>query len=491
MGEAYHGPIPLFNASIRVEARPERLSSDGGALLLREAAGVTGIFGWLDDNLEDDRDPELITHPQRELVATSLLLMAQGWHDQDDADALRDDPIFRLAVSSRRGVGPLMPAPPKEPGERGGTPDGLASQPTLSRMFRRLSSETNRTVSRTGLMVQTGRRLRAMNGGRELDAVGLDIDSLPVEVEGHQEGSAYNGHYHARIYHPLVASLGDYGDIVDVRLREGTVHTAEGALEFVLPLVDALEAHVCELAFVRMDAGFPADPLLCGLEDRKAVTPYVARVRGNRRLDKMSGPILQLPEVAGMKPGEERFVEFRYQAGTWTRERRVVLVVVRAEGQLIPNHFWLITNWSTEQMTGRTLLDLYRRRGCAEHLMGEWMNVIEPALSSAKRTKSHYRGFAPSVRTPAGDSFAINEAILLFSALAYNLAHSLRAMLAAETGERWSLQRLRERVLKTAVRVLVHARRATVVIAAGSAKSWTALWNRLGQLRPLPRASTA
>lgn len=488
MGESYSGPTPLFNASIRVEARPERLSSDCGALLLREYAERTGILDWLAANLEDDRNPDLITHPERELVASSLLLLAQGWRDQDDADALRHDPVFRLSVSTRRGVSPLLPPPKPKPGDLRGTPDGLASQPTLSRMFRRHSTDKNRTVTRKALMVQAGRRVRAMKGSTH-EMVGLDIDSLPVVVEGHQAGSAYNGHYGERIYHPLVASLGELGDIVDVRLRAGNAHTAEGALEFVLPLVDALEKHICELAFVRMDAGFPADPLLCGLEERPV--PYVARVRNNARLDRMAGPILALPEVAALRPGDEAFVEFRYKADTWSRERRVVLVVVRRDGELLPNHFWLITNWTPEHIAPTALLDLYRKRGSAEALMGEWMNVIAPALSSARRPKSHYRGAAPAERTESGDPFAINEAILLHSAMAYNLVHGLRRLAAEETGEGWSLQRLRDRVLKTAGRVLVHARRATVVIAASSATIWSKLWNRLARLHAIPETSTA
>lgn len=467
MGEAYRGAVPLFNSSIRIEARPERLSSDAGALLLREVAERTGILRWLDANLEDKRDPELITHPQSELLATTMLLMAQGWRDQDDADALRDDPLFRLSVSSRRGVAPLLAPPPPADGDLRGTPDGLASQLTLSRLYRRAMARA------------------------EYDLVGLDIDSLPVEVEGRQEGSAYNAHYHARIYHPIVASLGELGDIVDVRLREGTVHTAEGALDVVLPLVDRLEREVCELAFVRMDAGFPADPLLSGLEDRASSIPYVARVRNNSRLDKMAGPILAIPEVAALTPGDEIFVEFRYRADSWSRDRRVVLVVVRREGELLPRHFWLITSWSPEQMSGMKLLDLYRKRGSAEALMGEWMNVIQPALSSARRPKSHYQGVKPETRTPSGGPFAINEAILLVSAMAYNLAHALRVVVSEVTGEGWSVQRLRDRVLKTAARVVVHARRATVVVAAAAGKLWSAIWARLAALHPIQRISTA
>ena len=96
-----------FNGSLRIEARPERLTSEAGAIFLREVIERLGISGWLVRRLEDTRDPELITHPLDELLNTSLLLLGQGWRDQDDADALRNDSVFRLAVSGRRGISPL------------------------------------------------------------------------------------------------------------------------------------------------------------------------------------------------------------------------------------------------------------------------------------------------------------------------------------------------------------------------------------------------
>ncbi len=36
----------------------------------------------------------------------------------------------------------------------------------------------------------------------------------------------------------------------------------------------------------------------------------------------------------------------RYQAQSWSHARRVVLVVMERSGELIPDYFWLITNWS-------------------------------------------------------------------------------------------------------------------------------------------------
>jgi Transposase DDE domain group 1 len=99
---------PTFNGSLRIEGRPERLTSESGALILRETVDRMGIVDWLVENLVDPRHPNLVTHPMTELLRTRLFLMAMGWRDGDDADALRDDAALRLSVSDRRGDLPLQ-----------------------------------------------------------------------------------------------------------------------------------------------------------------------------------------------------------------------------------------------------------------------------------------------------------------------------------------------------------------------------------------------
>ena len=74
-----------------------------------------------------------------------------------------------------------------------------------------------------------------------------------------------------------MASAGETGDILDLRLREGQVHTADGGLEFVLEVLERAERHLCGKAAVRFDAGYPGEPLMAALEERG--THYVARVR--------------------------------------------------------------------------------------------------------------------------------------------------------------------------------------------------------------------
>lgn len=473
MGEILNEFALEFNGSVRVEAREERLTSEGGAVLLREVDERLGLTRWLGRQLKDTRNDKRITHPLRELVRTNLLLLAQGWRDGDDADALRQDAALRLAVSDSKGTVPL--------GREEGGPEGLASQPTLSRLTAMLAREENRKVLHEALIWQTGRRLRAQRPkGERLKQVTVDVDGLPVEVHGHQEGSAYNGHYGVRMYHPIVASLAETGDLLDVRLREGNVHSANGALEFIEQVLEGVEKQVCEVAAIRFDAGFPEEKLLAKLEQRG--THYVARVRNTSVLKQEAAlPRFRHSGVPRGEPGCWLY-EWEYQAQGWSRARRVVLVLLGRQEELFPHAFWLVTSWTAEQMPAEKLLEHYRERGTAEGHFGELMDVLAPALSSARRPKSNYQGHPPHKRSVPIDAFANNEVRLLLNALAYNLVHAARVLMEQATGEGWGLRRVRERVLKVAARILLHARRVVLVLGRESATLWQKLWRKLGAL---------
>jgi len=110
MGEKTSTLFPItFNPSLTVETRPERLSSDGGTIILREIDQRLQITYNLAKNLHDPRDPNTIIHPLIELLRTRLYLIIQGWKDADDADKLRNDPALLTAISARKGQAPLKP----------------------------------------------------------------------------------------------------------------------------------------------------------------------------------------------------------------------------------------------------------------------------------------------------------------------------------------------------------------------------------------------
>ena len=77
------------------------------------------------------------------------------------------------------------------------------------------------------------------------------------------------------------------------------------------------------------------------------------------------------------------------------------------------------------------------------------------------------------------DAFAHNEALLLLHLLAYEVMHTGRCVMEKITRTGWSLRRLRERVLKVGMRIVLHARRATLVIAETAAAHWQSLWRAL------------
>ena len=76
-------------------------------------------------------------------------------------------------------------------------------------------------------------RLRKQRPMRELI---LDMDSSVSETYGEQEGSAYNGHFGCTCYHPLFC-FNQFGDVEEVMLRQGNVHTAEDWRSVLEPVV--------------------------------------------------------------------------------------------------------------------------------------------------------------------------------------------------------------------------------------------------------------
>ncbi len=476
MGDSQGTLFPLeFNRSIHLEARPECVSGESGSLLMRMVMDRLGYPQLFARHLRDPRDAARVTHPFLELLRTAILLLVQGWSEQADVKLLRDDPALRLAVSSRRGQRPLREAADREP-------EGLCSQPTLSRLAQDLGMPVN--VSGLGaILLDAAEQRMGLRPGERHRETTLDLDSLPREVYGQQPGSAWNGHYRMRCYHPLVVRS-EWGDYLGAKLRPGNVHTADGGLAFVLPILRRARTWA-ERVWLRIDAGFPEPELLETLEEEGFL--YVARLKTNAALERLAAPHLALPRDPAT--GEERVWthELTYRAGSWAHPRRVVLVIVeraREQGELFLDHFFLLSNASVA-ISGDALLERYRRRGGAEKDFGDWSQALDVALSSAPRPKAHYRGQGVEAPYDEPDSFAANEARLLLSLIAANLLHAGAELLEREEGGRMSRERFRQLVLKVTGRALLGGRRIRFVIDAARAALWSRFMRSLNQHYPV------
>lgn len=447
---------PTFNRAVKVESRDERLSSDAGALLLREADHRLGLVESLAQGLRDPRDPAKIRYTLAELLRERLYALGLGYSAGDDLDLLAHDPVLRSAVWDRPGDRVLE--------------ERLASQPTASRLLDVLSSKDNLERLRSALPDWVHRHMRAAGGdGRAMRGT-VDIDGFPVVVHGSQAGAAFNGYYQETVYYPLVASFSVDGDYDSRRPGQGFVHAilragdaapAEGGLRFILNAVERC-SEFARVVDVRMDAGFTIGKILDGLKARGI--RFVGRLRTNEVLERRAAPYLTRPAGRPPKEGYEFTVELGwYQAKDWTYPQRVVLVVVdkpdpkTAQLELFPRYFFLVTNWEKEEKSGDELLEHYRGRGTYEDRWSEFNAAIGAHLSSP--------------------SFQENEAAFLVYLLAMNLLWILRVEMELSTGNGWDLRRFQQSVLRAGARVVKTAQRIVISIAA----MVVPLWNRLAR----------
>jgi Transposase DDE domain group 1 len=461
---------PSFNRSVKVLVGDERLTSDAGVLLLREADQRLQLIASLASGLRDSRDEDQVRYPSCVLLRQRIYSLALGYQAQDDLDRLAHDPALRMASWDQPGEDVLQ--------------ERLASQPTHSRLIHMLAHDRHNLQCLRGALADwVERHLRAY-ADRAVRQGTIDVDSFPIEVHGKQAGAAYNGYFQATVYHPLVASFSTAGDydsgregkrlgqgFVHAMLRRGECHTAEGVLRFldhVLRIAPRL-AYQCDL---RLDAGFTSGHVLDYLTRRNV--RFVGRLKSNPVLDALAEPHLWRPAGRPPRGGYEDVVELGlHQAEPWEFAQRLLLVVVDRpdprSGQLLlePDYFFLVTNYDEQQRDGPTILEHYRRRGTFEDRFGEFNQALGAQLSSPQ--------------------FHENEATFLLCLLAFNLTNLLREELEDSLGSCWDLKRFRNYVLKAGGRVVKHSRRLVMHLAQAVVQFWSRVTDRIAGWRLAPR----
>jgi hypothetical protein len=108
---------PVEAKSLTATSDAGRLSFDGGLIVLREIARRLRLAETITGPLRDDCDPTRVRHSYAEMATARMLMIAAGYEDCDDVDALRADPALKIAVDRCPESGA-----------------DLMSQPTLSRL---------------------------------------------------------------------------------------------------------------------------------------------------------------------------------------------------------------------------------------------------------------------------------------------------------------------------------------------------------------------
>src|SRR4051812_25021447 len=177
------------------------ISSDGGALLLRETERLTGIIRQFAACFDDHRDPDLIEHPVEHLLAQRVYGLALGYEDLNDHDDLRRDPLLATVVGKGDPTGKSR----RRQRDRG---KALAGKSTLNRLeLTRAGADKDSRYKKITCRTRDVERLLVtlflQAHARPPERIVLDLDATDDPIHGHQLGRFFHAYYKGR--NPLPA----------------------------------------------------------------------------------------------------------------------------------------------------------------------------------------------------------------------------------------------------------------------------------------------
>ena len=450
------------------------LSSDGGALLLREVDRHLGLSRQLGGCFSDLRKPELVEHELPILIAQRVYGLALGYEDVNDHERLRHDPLFAAACGREDLLGER-----RRHQEDRGKP--LAGKSTLNRLelgarereghYRKIQADTDKIES---LLVATG----VKSIPRKTRVIVIDFDATDDPLHGAQEGKFFHGYYKSYCYLPLYAFCAAIPLWAQLRKsdRGAAVGTVE-ALEKILRQIRRRFGRTTTV-IVRGDSGFSTDELMRWIEARRNVYYCFGQAR-NARLERMLEPgfdevleelgypdlvlaaraagACEDPGIEELEGSARHFVELRYRTLTsWSCERRLIGKAEITNGKKNPRY--IVTNirgdedWALDKKEYADGRGLYEEFYCAR---GDMENRIKEQQLDlfADRTSTRY--------------MASNQLRLWLSTFAYVLTSRLRALALQGTRlARSTAGGIRVHLLKVAAQVTVSVRRVYVRLAS-------------------------
>ena len=404
------GLSPVAGKEICARFDGGRLSSDGGVLLLRGIEQGLGLAEVLASCLTDERDPSSTTHSHAEMIRARMFAIACGYEDCDDLDLLRFDPAFKLACGRASQSG-----------------DDLMSQPTLSRLE---NLPSWRGLGRMGLGLID---LFCDSFNTVPANIVLDIDDTADRVHGSQQLALFNAHYDDYCFQPMHIFDAASGKPILSLLRPGKRPSGMEAALILRHVIGRIRSNWPRVEIIVRGDGHYGTPEVMELLESQGCG-YILGLPTNARLKLIGQPWCEEVATRRALSGKDkvrRFFQTSYQAGSWSRERRVVArVEATSRGADIR---FIVTN-----LPGRAKV-LYDKVYCAR---GRMENMIKDhkLYTKSDRTSCH--------------RWEANQFRLFLHTGAYWLLHQLRQ--ATPRRSRWrgaTFETLRRSFLKIAVRI--------------------------------------
>jgi hypothetical protein len=332
----------LPSKPVLVEPSQEHFSSDGGLVVIREFDERIGMTEQFAAVLHDPRKQECVDHTFQEMVRMRVFGILAGYADQNDHDALRGDPVFKLIAG------------------RSLEENDLASQPTLSRFENMID-------------VASLQRLEEMfldqfvaSFERSPHSLTLDIDVFDDPTHGDQQLTFWHGYYDQYQYLVRAITCAENDLAVMTCLLHGSAHAALSADDDLRRVVTRLrQTHPDVVIHVRADCGFGVPAMYEVCEELNLL--YSFGIGMNSTLRSRSDALLAEAVEQFERTGQPQrlFCAFWYRAGSWTRQRWVVIKVeANAQGT---NRRAIVTNRPGAQVLPEAAYDEYADRGESEN----------------------------------------------------------------------------------------------------------------------------
>lgn len=445
----------LGSRKVEVDFGGGHLSSDGGALILRELELRSGLLREFSECFIDLRDQRYVEHSVQSLISQRVNGLILGYEDLNDHDELRRDPLHGLMAGKSDPLGQDRVLE-RDKGK------ALAGQSTLNRLelgaesidfrYRKIQAQSEKIEA---LLMK--RAVKAIP--RRVREIVLDFDATDDPLYGAQEGAFFHGYYRHYCYLPLYCFCGNIPLLA--QLRDCKRDASDGTVEALAKIVPAIRKRFGRKVriMVRGDSSFARDPIMSWCE-AEGVFYCFGLARNDRLQAQLESEFERLQEQinqGALRSPCRSFVQFDYSTlETWTRARRVI-----GKAEILPkgdNPRFVVTNlppegFSDDPQAGRFApTALYEAFYCAR---GDMENRIKEQQLDlfADRTSTHW--------------MASNQLRLWFSAFAHLLISTLQACVLRGTElERASIGQIRLRLFKIAARLKVSVRRIHVELCS-------------------------
>jgi hypothetical protein len=355
---------PVGDKAVDLDFDGGRLSSDAGLVLLKDPDEQLGLTQGLAAVLKDSRDPRRVHFTLHDLLKQRVLQIAAGYEDANDANTLRHDPIFKLLLGRLPDTG----AP-------------LASQPTISRF----ENHVSRTELYRMARVLVEQFIASYACPPQL--VVLDFDDTEDPVHGEQEQARYDGYYGGYCFLPRHLYEGLSGRLITT-IFKAKRFTGTQMLAVMKRLVKRLrQAWPDTLLIFRGDSHLAYPEVMQWIE-AQADLSYVTGLTSNAVLQTLACEVVEQAKRAYDRDRGKitRFHSTRYQAGTWSRSRRVV-IKVEVSDQGVNTRF-VVTDM--EQARTQVLYQhIYCARGQAENEIKDHKRYLKSDRTSCHRFEAN------------------------------------------------------------------------------------------------------